>query len=476
MAVISFGFFVFLAFPVASYCYTCTDPNAPGFSSRITQIGVQSFREYGIKKLTEMVYSLEIPPQSGRSIKVSYKAWNLKVTNFEVPTSKLILQDDIGVKVMLSNISISITGKFWYRAFVTKHSGDLNINIKGMSTAFTVGIGETGGRPSLFCYDYLCDLDAGDVAVHLTPGPASHEADAEAYLKDTMNEKGCSEIVKKINGDVDENLSKLSMRYPIHQVLDFDFSFVSPPVITNQSLDIQHKGEVYLIDNHDEASLPKQTLPKDADMSRMFFAWVTDFVANSASYVLFQYDYLQYDITEKDVPPGSKLSLNTSAYPTNVWIPNVTQMFPGKVLEVGLKSTAPPTVTSTTSGVTVTASGNVTVYINNPSKPLQYLFTLSSQLTMLYKLGVNRGNVTWVANLVSINVNLIQTAIGPFKIDTLKKMLPKDFQTYIIPMINQRGAIGVTIPCSDDIKVVNTVIQHASGYLKFGTDFATNIK
>lgn len=64
---------------------------------------------------------------------------------------------------------------------------------------------------------------------------------------------------------------------------------------------IDSQGEVYAIDQHSEAPGPIASIPVDSDQTSMFYVWITDYLVNSAGYVLHSYGYLERNVTENDV-------------------------------------------------------------------------------------------------------------------------------------------------------------------------------
>ncbi|KAJ8041717.1 Bactericidal permeability-increasing protein [Holothuria leucospilota] len=470
MALISFGL-VMLALTIMSSLSATA--SRPGVESRVTQRGIDFLRDVGMKKLKEKIYSMHIPSQSGKAHGVSYEVWNLKVTSFNITYPNIQLEAGSGFNIRLRGIRVTLTGDYHYSVFVISHSGRLDVNIDSMSASFTIKVREAYGRPTVESSLDSCMFDAGNVAVHLNEGKPSRDDKASRALRDALNGRACGEIVNGINEIMEEKLSQLKVRYPIRQILDLDYSIVALPFFSTNHMDISHKGEVYRIHSHEEAPLRIPEIQPDTDVSRMAFVWMTDFVANSAGYVLHTYGYLQHNVTEKDIPAGSKISLNTSGFPISTVFPQVTKMFPGKMMQINVKSTIPPTMNTTNEKATIAVKGKIDAYVTQPNKSLTYLFTLSSQISLSFKFGVKSGNVTWVSELVSSSVKLVKSAIKDFKIDILKKMLPIALKTQVIPMLNKKGAIGMAIPSYNGVTAVNTTVQHASGHLKIGTDFAT---
>ncbi|WP_411026651.1 hypothetical protein, partial [Salmonella sp. s54395] len=119
------------------------------------------------------------------------------------------------------------------------------------------------------------------------------------------------------------------------------------------------------------------------------FMWMTDFVANSAGYVLQNAGYFHYNVTQDKIPAGSDISLNTSQFALKFLIPQLSKLYPDMMMQLNLNMTQPPDVSISPDTVGSTVTGDVVAYVIQPNKTLTYLFTLAATMKVSAKLGFN---------------------------------------------------------------------------------------
>ncbi|KAJ8041719.1 Bactericidal permeability-increasing protein [Holothuria leucospilota] len=453
----------------------------PGFKSRITQRGLDFLRDIGMTELKSKVSSLTIPDQSGSAHihhigHIDYDLKNMRITSFNIPTSAITPKPEVGVTISFQGASLSLHGDFHYKYKFIKDHGSFDVTVSEISTSFSIHVGvDESGRPTVSSSSTDCSFNAGKVSVKLHHGASwfynlfrdqiAHE------LQKAINKEVCDMIVKEINGDLSEEVAKLKVVIPLKDVAEIDYSLVAAPIF-DSSINTAHKGEVYAIGKHTEAPLPIPAIPSDPDVSRMFYMWMTDYVANSAGYVLHNTGFLRYNVTQKDLPSGGKISLNTSEFPTSSFLPQVTKLYPGMMMKLILNTTAPPAIATNSDKVIATMQGDIAAYVIQSDQNLIYLFTLGVDLSLSVTFGVNQSNLIWNSTYESSDLTLVNSAVKGIQVDNLKTVLPLAMKFYLIPQLNEKGKTGVPLPNVKGYKFTNPSITQGQGFIKISTDLS----
>ncbi|PIK58086.1 putative bactericidal permeability-increasing protein [Apostichopus japonicus] len=288
-----------------------------------------------------------------------------------------------------------------------------------------------------------------------------------------MNDEVCKIVIQEVNTDLAEEVANIQIVASISDDAEIDYSLVTSPIF-NVSLTTLHKGEVYQKGNHTEAPYEIPTIPSDPDQSKMVFMWMTDYVANSAGYVLQNTGFFQYNVTQDNIPPSSKISLNTSQFAVEFLIPQLSKLYPDMMMQINLNTTQPPSVSITPDQVGAAVTGDIAAYVIQPNKTLAYLFTLESTMKVSAKLGFKRTSLTWNSSFISVDLKLLRTSIEDFKVDKLKATLQLACNSTLYKINVEYGAAGIPVPSFDKYSLQNPQITQGKGFIKIGTDMVYN--
>lgn len=442
----------------------------PGMVSRITSKGFKFLNDAGVTKMEELIKGKSLPSQSGKSHGVSYRLWNLAMIGLKIPMSSVSPRGDNEIEIKASYIAASMSGKYKFKKGIITYSGTFIVIIEKMSLSFNIAIdADKQGHPRVSSDAGSCQFNAGEVTVNTKRSKFIRKKMAEA-IQNFLNGNACGKIAEAINTGLENYLRNLPMVKEIHDGLELDFSLLRSPVVNSSGLNIMHKGEVFATGHHTEAPDPIPDIAMDTDKSRMFFVWISDYVINSLGYVLHDNGFLRYNVTNKDVPPGSKLSLNTSQLPLSMLFPQVSKKYPNKMMQFHVVSAEQPFIKTTPEKVFCIVNVTVSAYVSQPNKSLTYLFTLGSALDSSFTVAFKGQNITWVAQFESIDLELIDSAIGDLKINMLKSLLPTAIKKFAIPKINTMGSTGILIPKIQDYQLNSAFISQGTNFLKIGAD------
>nr|AKH45418.1 LBP-BPI1 [Apostichopus japonicus] len=451
----------------------------PGFEARITQNGLNFLRDVGVAILKQKITSLTIPDQSGKASSpighIKYELKGMRVTSFDIPSSTITTKPGVGLTVSLKGVSLSVHGDWKYKYHFVSDHGSFDLSVSAVDASVTIHVGvDQGGRPTVSSSDADCYLNAGRVSIKLHHGASwlynLFRDDFAHSIQKSMNKEVCTAIVKEINEDLEQEVSTLKVNIPFNDVAEIDYSLVAPPVF-NTSINTAHKGEVYDINHHSEAPGPIPAIPSDPEDSRMFYMWITDYLANSAGYVLHNTGFLTYNVTQDNLPTG-KISLNTSEFPIANFPPEITKQYPGRLMQINLNTTSPPYINTLAHETNGTIEGDIAAYVVQPDNSLTYLFTLGVNLSLGVTVSINKTNLVWNATYGSADLSIVSSAMKDLPLKQLQGLFPLVCRAGLIPALNRKGESGIPLPSVDGYTFKSSSITYGEGFMKISTGLA----
>ncbi|XP_041453976.1 bactericidal permeability-increasing protein-like [Lytechinus variegatus] len=454
----------------------------PGFKARISQNGLDFLRDVGIHMLQTKIQQLTIPDIHGKAdVKVGhiyYDVTKMHITTFSIPSATLTTNPTAGgLTLKTSGVSIKVHGDWHYSTHGFIHisdSGSFDAGANSITLTVTLRIGvDATGRPSISSQASDCSFSVGGLDIKLHGGASwlynLFDHDIGNAIKDSLNGQICSTVVDEVNGSLEDELKTLQVIAPVEDIIEIDYSLVESPSF-NGSINTAHKGEVYPLGNKTECPLPVPQIPPDSDVSRMVFIWITEYLPNSAGYVLQNIGFLQYNVTPDNVPAEEKYLLNTSNFALDLLIPQINKMYPNMAMQINVNSTKAPVVKVASTGVQAVLVGDFTPYAILPNKTLAYLFTLSVTISSKVTVNFTSNNITWNISSFSTTMKAVHSAVGPFFTSALQLAVNTAIKAELVPKLNQLGAVGVPLPQLEGFNFTKPVVSLGEGFLKIGTD------
>ncbi len=158
----------------------------------------------------------------------------------------------------------------------------------------------TTGKPTIHSEGCSASVDSVDVTFH---GGASwlyniFDDQIAHAIKGQLSKILCAEANKAVDGDAEQALARTKLILSIRNTGVLDYSMLSDPIFATGYIDSYHKGEIFLSESHKEAPLHPDTFPESFNTSKMAYIWVSDYLMNTAGYVLHNRGILHSQITQ----------------------------------------------------------------------------------------------------------------------------------------------------------------------------------
>ena len=170
---------------------------------------------------------------------------------------------------------------------------------------------QTTGKPTIHSEGCSASVDSVDVTFH---GGASwlyniFDDQIAHAIKGQLSKILCAEANKAVNGDAEQALARTKLILSIRHTGVLDYSMLSDPIFATGYVDSYHKGEIYWFGSHKEAPFHPDTFPESFNTSKMAYIWVSDYLMNTAGYVLQNQNILKYYLRPEDLKPQDRYYL-----------------------------------------------------------------------------------------------------------------------------------------------------------------------
>ncbi|XP_004370632.2 bactericidal permeability-increasing protein [Trichechus manatus latirostris] len=450
----------------------------PGFVARITQKGLDYASQEGVAKLRKELEKIKIPDISGRFKikhfgKVRYSFYSMVIRRFQLPTSRITLVPNVGLKLSISHASVAISGKWKARKSFIKTRGHFDLSVEGISISVDLKLGSNSnsGQPTIACSS--CSSSINRVRLHISRSKLGwlirlFRKKIESVLRKTINSEICKAVRKAVSSELQPYFQTLPVTAKIDAVAGIDYSMVAPPLATANSLDLQLKGEFFSLAHRTPSRISPSALVFPTERDRMVYLGISDYFFNTAGFVYQRAGVLKLTLTDDMIPKESKFRLTTKLFGT--LIPEVTRRFPNMKVRILLSVTSPPHLTVDSTGLALTPELEAQTFVVLPNSSLAPLFQLGLSTNVSVMVGVNSDRLIGQLTMDKLQLKLKHSDVGPFSVQSLQTVMNYLLPLLVLPSVNERLQKGFPLPLPARIRLFNLVLQPRQDFLLFGAD------
>uniref|UniRef100_A0A8C5Q6Z4 Bactericidal permeability-increasing protein n=1 Tax=Leptobrachium leishanense TaxID=445787 RepID=A0A8C5Q6Z4_9ANUR len=455
---------------------SATNQEETGVKGRLTLKGLQYGWEVALAKLHSRLPSLQIPDVRG-SVSVAvlgtiyYSVTRLQIENLDLSDSNAMYLPENGIKVVVSNGQIRVTGNLEIKTVLFSASTNLEVLVTGLS--LTVDLGVTSddlghGR----IWNGGCDSTVGHVEINFHGGSgwflSLFKGAITGPVHDALRTQICPEFNKTV-GQIEDLLQNMPVVSSVDSVSSLEYRLVDLPLIKDQSLDLFIKGQfIGHSQRWDPPGHPENLILPEVE-SRMVLLALSEFSANSAGYVHYMSGILSYNVTDNMIPKESPIRLNTKSLA--VFVPELLTRFPDSPpLLLHISAHSPPVVSCQPGILTINAAADIQLYAMYPEKPIIPIFQMQSDVEMQTDIHLFEESLGVSLSLKNFSLTLVKSDAGPVKVDTMENISRLALNTFVLPLLNKRLKNMVTFP-TQLARLQNPVVRVLKGYLVIMTDF-----
>ncbi|XP_041375654.1 uncharacterized protein LOC121388412 [Gigantopelta aegis] len=471
-----------LAICILCLVLTVVSTTNPGFRARITQNGLNYANKVAIDAVSSDVQKMKIPDSSGKSGRVSYEVYNIVITSFTKPSSKLVLHPNKGLGWSATGLGIGLSGTihYKYKQGWIKISDHIRFtaSVSGVSFSLTIGFTkDVTGRPAISGSG--CTSSIGNVNIKFHGGAAwlynLFRGMIANKIKDALQSKFCGIVLNAVKKNAEKSMQKIPVTVTVAKKFLLDYRLVSNPLFTSAYMETDHKGEIYWKGEKKEAPFLPRPFQTNPNSTRMLYLWVSDYMANTLTYNGFRHGYLVYNLTAKDLPPKDRSVLNTTCKFKCIGflIPQIGKKYPKTQVKLNLKATKAPVTQIGKNTISINFAGDIDLYAIKPRGNDAYLLTINTTMSVTASVNIKGQLVTGKVNQFSIRIGVSKSVVGNItskQMNALNFIVQLVINTTVIPMLNKAGAKGLVLPVTGDVQFRNAQIQLQEHAIMIATD------
>eukprot|EP01114_Cavostelium_apophysatum_P018711 TRINITY_DN5856_c0_g1_i2.p1 TRINITY_DN5856_c0_g1~~TRINITY_DN5856_c0_g1_i2.p1 ORF type:complete len:211 (+),score=42.97 TRINITY_DN5856_c0_g1_i2:986-1618(+) len=194
---------------------------------------------------------------------------------------------------------------------------------------------------------------------------------------------------------------------------------------------------------------------------------ISDFVAQSAGFALFQIGKLKAVVTNAELPSWAPIRMNTS-YFVNM-LPNLYDSCPDCAMELNLEATEAPQITFTSSGISGFINGNIGVITLNSTGSNQ-AFVLSGNISCSGDAILQGQNIYGNFTYQDSNFVVIDSTIGYVSVPLIDDLVSLLIKNGLVPEINEELAVGIPLPTVKGVSFTDPTVGYGDHYVYVSTD------
>ena len=381
----------------------------------------------------------------------------------------MVVNQGSGINWSISNSKIQMTGNWDYTLTVigikSSDSGTLDAKADDVSLSVSFTLGEDAdGHPTIASTDCSCHIGLLTVEDY---GHASWFYNIllkvfAGLIRLDVERLVCIEARHAIDLDADEALKTFQLQTVIEKNWLLDYRLVAAPAFGAGYVESFHKGEFFSVADKSEAPFSPSPVPSPAWTPRMMTIWLSDYVANTAGYALFEHGALEFNISKDDVPPEYRKLFDTTCPSSEICIgrliPHLAIEYPNASVVLRAGAVAPPTVDVNATGAfgDLEGSGDYYVRLSDDRSPV-YVFRTAVSIRAELEVSIDGQAIKVKAVSLRSNVTVVNSTIGPiptFFTSVVVGILPKA----LIPLINRVGDKGFPLPNIKSVEYVNAML------------------
>uniref|UniRef100_F6W9Z1 Bactericidal permeability-increasing protein n=2 Tax=Monodelphis domestica TaxID=13616 RepID=F6W9Z1_MONDO len=452
-----------------------TEALAPGIKAEITLKGLDYGKEVGMEFLNSALLKLSIPDLKGSySIPlvgpVEWAMTGFQVKALNLGESLIAFVPNSGLKLSMGPAEAEVDGHWSVVASLIRDSGTLSLNVRDVTLAVQVGV-HWNGAGRLVVSSEGCSSHIGRLEVTFHGGASwlyniFFEV-LEDLIRKQLNSKLCESIGNAVQ-TLERTLQTIPESRHISPLADLNCSLVAAPLIMEQSIELDFKGEFYSPASHKEFPVPPAPFSLWKQNDHMLLLGVSDFVANSAAFVYYQAGALSRTFNDSQIPKWFPIRLNTKNFKN--FVPELQKRFPNTTMALKIFARLPPRLQSQSGALKVVLPGALQAFVLPKGNSAVPVFLLDMDTEASGQVFASGKNIGASLKLTNFSLTLAHSDVGPFQVDKLEMLMNVALKLVILPKINRKLKNGFPLPTLPKASLQDMVINIEEGFLAIATD------
>jgi len=446
--------------------FTAVSQN-PGIKLTVTPDAVKSFQTALLPQLIAKIGNINVQEIHSGDLTIS----NLVISQLNLPADSIRFSFNDGhLSVATDSFGLNINMHAKYHVLFFDVSFDMSASCSGSSLGTDFGFGYASEHVILNMNSF--SLQIRNLNLHFPSGIADAVVSAITSLfrgpiQDLLSNKLSDALKAVVQDSINKVIAAIPGFGPIPGTsIGVNYNTNQPPRITGSYFSIGLNGTFYDADkgfNVPPVPLP-DTIPEfDQPTGGSAQVFISQYMANTALYTLWQSDLLKVRVTNSMIPAEAPIKLNIQWL--QVFIPSITQYYdPSVEVVLNVVVAQPPSATITLNDIE--ALLNATVVISAvQGQNITEIVSLEGVLDAHANVSVANWKVKpFVASGVFSNLTIIHSNVGPVDPAVFQQGLNL-LAALTLPAINAMG-LEISLPSVPHVDLRTLSVGILPGYLE----------
>lgn len=454
----------------------------PGLLVQLTKQTFDYASNIGIKQAVKEIQAASIPNTDGKTGRIHYWIKNMKINSFDIKSHSVVFLPAQGIRYKIAGVNVFFTGDIRLKLFFVSTSASFEITDSGIAMDMTLrfGLDSATGRPTVVVGDCHSNVPRPNVKFHGRLSWLLNRFSGKMgdIIRDKVRDKICSSsTLIEIQSKINKAFEKIPTNQTFLNDFTLNFKMLKSPDIKTASMDTEHKGEVFWVNNPKECPIPvrpMEQLPASTEQA-MASLQISPYLLNSFAYVAYKNKILQYNVNSKNIPKAGLLNTTCQSMCIGKLIPALGEKYPNQEVSIFIEATEMPEPNVVNGVFTLDGTITLTIYLStdSPNKPL---LIIPVKIHTVSAASIEKQIVHYNISELKLDLGLVKKVI-PLKIDVaqLQHTINFGINAFVIPWINAKGRTGFPLPgIIPQVKIANTHLLLGHNSAIFMTDFAFN--
>lgn len=441
-----------------------------GCRIRITSKGLQFVKQEGLKFVEQELENITIPDLSGTEGKFSYSINNVRVTHLQLSQSELLFQPHKQLVLDISNASISLNFQRKLLYWLFYDVGMINASAEGVHIKTELELSrDSRGRlkiTNMSCDATINRMQAGFsgtlkrvyefLATFITTG-----------MRFLLNQQICPALRHAGLVLLNSLLKTIPVKNPVDDYIGIDYSLLSDPLVSEDSLDMDFKGMFYSLNAANDTIPNTSPALHIKQKERMVYIALSEYFFDSAMYAYYRSGVLSLEIANEQVPKDLEVLLRTSYFGSLMLLdPSVAEA----PMKLELRVSTAPRFTIKPTGTSVSVNAILNIYLIPPDQPPVQLSSMTMESRLSARVTLKKTTLQVHLDLKRFRIYSNKSALESLALIPLQSPLKTLLQLTVMPVLNERTKGGVSIPLPEGLDFTRETTTHHAGFILIGGD------
>ncbi|KAM4692297.1 phospholipid transfer protein [Rhinophrynus dorsalis] len=442
----------------------------PGCRIRITSKGLQFVKQEGLKFVEQELENITIPDLSGKEGSFSYTINNVRVTHLELSSSELWFQPHKQLVLDINNASISLNFQRKLLYWLFYDVGMINASAEGVHMKTKLELArDSAGR--LKISNMTCDASIRRMQAGFSGTLKRVYEFLSSFITTGMrfllNQQICPALRHAGLVLLNSLLNTVPVRNPVDDYIGIDYSLLSDPDVSEDSLDMDFKGMFFAL------SADKDTIPNTSpalyikEQERMVYMALSEYFFDSAMHAYYRSEVLSLEISDDQMPKDLEVLLRTSYFGSIMLLDPAVAESP---MKLELRVLSPPRFTIKPSGTSVSVNAILNIFLIPADQPPVQLSSMTMESRLSAKVTLKGKTLQVHLDLRRFRIYSNKSALESLALIPLQSPLKTLLQLTVMPVLNERTKRGVTIPLPEGLDFTRETTTHHAGFILIGGD------